>query len=410
VESFSSGISVSSDMETDCRRLTPSDSAGARAPNMTSAMVRLDPEEFVNIRKIEFRASQRSHAIVGQLRLVDSAPKLRDTTGMATLFGFILEDTAPPTCSKFDEGPICSSIPVAVSVVDNIPADTGSSDRHSATAITGMNGSRARVVPPTISLLDALDDGDVVRPADVSMGRAPSISNALAGSSTHSLSRTASTSGATLVAEAAARRIARAEAGNGRSLSATADFALPSRAVRQAPRLSSHIPALSPMIDPEALVTTLAPSPAFQPPDAIVFPADTYEIILILDTREVESQSNRDKISESLERKGVRVETRALRLGDMCWVARRRDGLGGEEDECVLDYVVERKRLDDLCSSIKDGRYNEQCVSRVSKWDDCSGATDMNSSDCRARASPTSTISSKIGRWRNGWCTTVSPS
>jgi crossover junction endonuclease MUS81 len=82
-----------------------------------------------------------------------------------------------------------------------------------------------------------------------------------------------------------------------------------------------------------------------------------------VDTREVESKSNRDKIAEALEAKGVRVETRALRLGDMCWIARRLDGLGGEEDECVLDYVAERKRLDDLCISIKDGRYSEQCVS-----------------------------------------------
>jgi crossover junction endonuclease MUS81 len=101
----------------------------------------------------------------------------------------------------------------------------------------------------------------------------------------------------------------------------------------------------------------------FDPADAIIFPKDTYEIILVLDTREVESRSNRDRIAESLERKGVKVETRALRLGDMCWVARRLDAYGAEEDECVLDFVVERKRLDDLVSSIRDGRYSEQCVS-----------------------------------------------
>lgn len=86
-------------------------------------------------------------------------------------------------------------------------------------------------------------------------------------------------------------------------------------------------------------------------------------MVLILDTREVESRNSRDKIAESLAARGITVETRALRLGDMCWVARRKDGLGDEEDECVLDYVVERKRLDDLCSSIRDGRYQEQCVS-----------------------------------------------
>lgn len=95
----------------------------------------------------------------------------------------------------------------------------------------------------------------------------------------------------------------------------------------------------------------------------MVFKAGTFDIILILDTREIETKSTRDNFGEALRSRGINVETRALRLGDMLWVARRRDGLGGAEDECVLDFVVERKRLDDLCTSIKDGRYNEQCVS-----------------------------------------------
>ena len=30
--------------------------------------------------------------------------------------------------------------------------------------------------------------------------------------------------------------------------------------------------------------------------------------------------------------------------------------------EVVLDYVVERKRMDDLCGSIIDGRFREQKV------------------------------------------------
>ena len=34
-----------------------------------------------------------------------------------------------------------------------------------------------------------------------------------------------------------------------------------------------------------------------------------------------------------------------------------------ERRELVLDYIVERKRMDDLCSSIKDGRFKEQKVS-----------------------------------------------
>lgn len=64
--------------------------------------------------------------------------------------------------------------------------------------------------------------------------------------------------------------------------------------------------------------------------------------------------------------------SRALPLGDVLWVAKVKDEFAGqlrhlnrddEEEhstEIVLDYIVERKRLDDLISSIKDGRFHEQ--------------------------------------------------
>lgn len=56
---------------------------------------------------------------------------------------------------------------------------------------------------------------------------------------------------------------------------------------------------------------------------------------------------------------------RALELGDALWVAKCHDAnflprLGAEGDEIMLDYIVERKRLDDLIGSIKDGRFHEQ--------------------------------------------------
>ena len=34
----------------------------------------------------------------------------------------------------------------------------------------------------------------------------------------------------------------------------------------------------------------------------------------------------------------------------------------GEKVELVLDYIVERKRMDDLADSIVDGRFSEQKV------------------------------------------------
>ena len=44
-----------------------------------------------------------------------------------------------------------------------------------------------------------------------------------------------------------------------------------------------------------------------------------------------------------------------LNVGDFAWVARDRNGL-----ELILDCIIERKRMDDLCQSIMDGRYKEQ--------------------------------------------------
>lgn len=48
---------------------------------------------------------------------------------------------------------------------------------------------------------------------------------------------------------------------------------------------------------------------------------------------------------------------RKLNVGDFLWVAQHKTI---KSKEFVLPYVVERKRLDDLSSSIKDGRYIEQ--------------------------------------------------
>lgn len=56
----------------------------------------------------------------------------------------------------------------------------------------------------------------------------------------------------------------------------------------------------------------------------------------------------------TLLQQGVRCETRQLPLGDMLWIARRRDD---PTSEVLLGYIVERKTASDLASSIIDGRY-----------------------------------------------------
>jgi ERCC4-type nuclease len=91
----------------------------------------------------------------------------------------------------------------------------------------------------------------------------------------------------------------------------------------------------------------------------ISYSPDEYEILLVLDSREIQMQKDRQYFQRLLKIKGINVITRSLDLGDVIWVARKK-GHENPADELYLDFVVERKRLDDLVSSIKDGRFNEQ--------------------------------------------------
>ena len=58
-------------------------------------------------------------------------------------------------------------------------------------------------------------------------------------------------------------------------------------------------------------------------------------------------------LQSALLQKGVPCETRQLPLGDMLWVARRKDD---PTSEVLLGYIIERKTASDLASSIVDGR------------------------------------------------------
>ncbi|RUP50707.1 restriction endonuclease type II-like protein [Jimgerdemannia flammicorona] len=96
--------------------------------------------------------------------------------------------------------------------------------------------------------------------------------------------------------------------------------------------------------------------PSFPPITPIIFHPGTFDIVLIVDMREIKGVNDRDYISKQLHELGVAVEICDLKLGDVLWVARRHnDGM-----ELVLDYIIERKRMDDLVASIKDGRFAEQ--------------------------------------------------
>ncbi|CAK1555223.1 unnamed protein product [Leptosia nina] len=86
----------------------------------------------------------------------------------------------------------------------------------------------------------------------------------------------------------------------------------------------------------------------------INMPPGSYDIILIIDKNEKNGNSDRQdpfRIYPDL-----RYESRSLKVGDFTWVARHKE-YGWE---LVLPYIVERKRMDDLGASIKDGRFHEQ--------------------------------------------------
>ncbi|KAJ5692846.1 hypothetical protein N7462_002269 [Penicillium macrosclerotiorum] len=101
------------------------------------------------------------------------------------------------------------------------------------------------------------------------------------------------------------------------------------------------------------------------PVDPIILPPNSFTIQLVLDTREVRTSTDRDYIANELMKQGITPQVRALELGDAMWVAKCRDPAflarhGEESDEIMLDWILERKRLDDLIGSIKDGRFHEQ--------------------------------------------------
>jgi crossover junction endonuclease MUS81 len=111
-----------------------------------------------------------------------------------------------------------------------------------------------------------------------------------------------------------------------------------------------------------AVVPDDAALPSFTP---IRLAPGSFTVELVLDNREIRAKTDRDYMQEELAKRDVKPTVRALELGDALWVARcKQPGWlarqGAEGDEVVLDWIVERKRLDDLVGSLRDGRFHEQ--------------------------------------------------
>ncbi|KAG8522612.1 LOW QUALITY PROTEIN: Crossover junction endonuclease MUS81, partial [Galemys pyrenaicus] len=112
--------------------------------------------------------------------------------------------------------------------------------------------------------------------------------------------------------------------------------------------------------EPGAASAELASEGSVQPPALELGPGE-YSVLLCVDVGEAKRAGPRPELLRELQRLRVSHSVRKLHVGDFVWVAqetRPRDP--ASPGELVLDHVVERKRLDDLCSSIIDGRFREQ--------------------------------------------------
>ncbi|XP_067877739.1 crossover junction endonuclease MUS81 isoform X2 [Heterodontus francisci] len=110
------------------------------------------------------------------------------------------------------------------------------------------------------------------------------------------------------------------------------------------------------------------PEPPFTHVPEFTFRPGEFDVVLCIDFIETTagaSHRKRELVTE-LKRNKIEFDVRKLHVGDFLWIARERvPHQPGQlhphrPRELVLDYVVERKRMDDLCGSIVDGRFREQ--------------------------------------------------
>lgn len=82
------------------------------------------------------------------------------------------------------------------------------------------------------------------------------------------------------------------------------------------------------------------------------------EIFLMIDNREKrEKDEEKNYFEEKItEKYKIQCLKDNISLGDFIWIYKDNE----TEEKYVLDYIIERKKADDLASSILDGRYKEQ--------------------------------------------------
>ncbi|XP_061816561.1 crossover junction endonuclease MUS81 isoform X3 [Nerophis lumbriciformis] len=147
------------------------------------------------------------------------------------------------------------------------------------------------------------------------------------------------------------------------------------------------------LVQRNLLVKTHSPARLTQPMNEVLSRGcllpGTYDIVLCVDFIETTGGSHHRKheLVKELQTNGVHFDVRKLNVGDFLWVAREKVApmsgrtcgtfpfplclhqliaiilmslFAAAGRELVLDFVIERKRMDDLCGSIIDGRFKEQ--------------------------------------------------
>jgi len=92
-----------------------------------------------------------------------------------------------------------------------------------------------------------------------------------------------------------------------------------------------------------------------QQPQPLLVP-ERWELVLLADNRE------KDIVAELQQKKShILVASRPISIGDFAWMIRILSDIPGvPHKEIMLEYIVERKTIDDMIGSIMDRRYREQ--------------------------------------------------
>ncbi|KAI9625077.1 hypothetical protein H4Q26_016464 [Puccinia striiformis f. sp. tritici PST-130] len=312
--------------------------ANQRALQLSEASTRTNSKTKQRYCKIEYHCAQQLHQFRRNHVLVDEQESCLTLSRQETMIGWLKSEKSVPSCPGFH--PACALR----------QHDLPKTDR--ATTVNFLLMSEKNSAKPT---------NNIYKPPEVIHAAPDSV--VPTGSSTPS-DASPTTSQPTVPAPKVSS--ARSAPAQTRSSGVQTKQALPrpnQKPSGSRPRASfanaEHVPRGVPK--PRASIGTLGS--IAQQVKAEVWKAGTYSVMLVIDNREVQSQNNRDGIFNACLTRArqtmghqVKVQQRPLAVGDAIWIAVHNQ----TGKEVVLDSIVERKRLDDLCKSIVDARFHEQ--------------------------------------------------